>query len=76
VDHPQMLVCNEKTIQSRKIREYLISFLALHMAACSTFCCPLGKKLSAESKHKERLVIVILWKFISPIVNGYAATHN
>jgi hypothetical protein len=41
-----------------KIRDDLISFLAPHMAACSTFCCPRGKKLPAESKHNERLVIV------------------
>jgi hypothetical protein len=45
------------------------------MAACSTLCCPCGKKLPAENKHNESLAIRNLWNFISAMLNGYAATQ-
>lgn len=66
----------KKLNNTKKIREDLITFLAPHMAACSTFCCTRGKTLPAENKHNESLVIVTLWKFISPMLNGYAATQT
>jgi hypothetical protein len=34
----------KKLYNTRKICEDLISFLAPHMAACSTFCCLRGRK--------------------------------
>jgi hypothetical protein len=48
----------KKLNNTKKIREDLITFLAPHMAACSTFCCTRGKTLPAENKHNESLVIV------------------
>ncbi|XP_045032111.1 uncharacterized protein LOC123474243 [Daphnia magna] len=64
----------KKLHNTRKTREDLISFLTPHIAGCSTFCCSRGKEMPAGNKHNEQLAILILWKFINPMLNGYAAT--
>jgi len=66
----------KKLHNTRKTCEDLISFLTPHIAGCSTFCCTRGKELPAGNKHNEQLAILILWKFINPMLNGYAATQS
>jgi hypothetical protein len=53
---------------------WVVIFLVPHITACSTISCILGKQLPPEFKHKEQLVILVLWKFINPMLNSYAAT--
>ncbi|KZS05244.1 Uncharacterized protein APZ42_031633 [Daphnia magna] len=65
-----------KAHNTRKIREDTVNFLAQHIAACSTFCCSRGKELPPENKHNERLVLLILLKFINPMINGYASKQT
>jgi hypothetical protein len=62
----------KKLHNTRKTR----SFLTPHITGCSTFCCTRGKEMPAGNKHNEQLAILILWKFINPMLNGYAATQS
>lgn len=58
-----------KLQNTKNIRTDLITYLAQYIAACPTFCCT---SVQTANKHNERVVIVLLWKFFSPILNGYA----
>ena len=78
VDYLQVCrICLKETIQHKEdSREDLIGFLTPHITGCSTFCCTRGKEIPAGNKHNEQLAILILWKFINPMLNGYAATQS
>ena len=58
----------KKLQNTRKTREDLISFLTPHITGCSTFCCTRAKEMPAGNKHNEQLAILILCKFINPMI--------
>ncbi|EFX64126.1 hypothetical protein DAPPUDRAFT_118526 [Daphnia pulex] len=64
----------KELLNTRKVREDLVTFLVPHITGCATFCCKRGKQLPPSSTHNERLAILVLWKFLSPILNCYLAT--
>lgn len=63
-----------KLLNTKKIREDLVTFLVPHVSGCATFCCKRGQQLPPSHKHNGRLAILVLWKFITPMLNAYAAT--
>ena len=63
-------------LNTKKVREDLVTFLVPHITGCATFSCKRGKQLPPSSKHNEQLAILLLWKFISPMLNCYAATAS
>ncbi|KAI9550903.1 hypothetical protein GHT06_001750 [Daphnia sinensis] len=63
-----------KLLNTKKIREDLVTFLVPHVFGCATFCCKRGQQLPPSHKHNGRLAILVLWKFITPMLNTYAAT--
>lgn len=64
----------KKLLNKKNIREDLVTFLVPHVTGCTTFGCKRGQQLPPSSKHNERLAILVLWKFITPMLNAYAAT--
>ena len=64
----------KKQHNTKKICEDLVTFLVPHITACSTFSCIRGKQLPPELEHNEQLAILVLWKFINPMLKSYAAT--
>ena len=44
-----------KLINTKKVREDLVTFLVPHITGCATFCCKRGKQLPPSSKHNEKL---------------------
>ncbi len=64
----------KELLTTRKVREDLVSFLVPHITGCATFCCKRGKQLPPSSTHNEQLAILVLWMFLSPILNCYLAT--
>ena len=45
----------KKLINTKKVREDLVTFLVPHITGCATFCCKRGKQLPPSSKHNEKL---------------------
>ncbi len=65
-----------KLFNTKNITEDLVIFLTPHLTARSSFCCNRGKILPATNKHNEQLVILILWKFIKPMIKMYGTTQS
>lgn len=61
---------------TQKALQSLVDYLTPRLTACSTFVCERGKLAPKSATHHERLVQIVLWKFISPILTNYCDINS